>query len=103
MKKNITQTIISCKACQEGRPSKAANTMTPRAPSSAEQPMEEVATDLYNVSGKDWLVMVNHFSGYTWTHQLQRASTREVTDKLKAWFLKFGWPRIVRSDSGPQF
>ena len=36
--------------------------MTPRAPSSAEQPMEEVATNIYDVGSRDWLVMVECFS-----------------------------------------
>ena len=99
MKNDIAQTIDSCKVCQESRPSKAAKTMTPRAPSSAKQPMEEV----YNVSGKDWLVMVNRFSRYVWTHQLRRTCTRDVTEQLTTWFLEFGWSHTVRSDGGPQF
>ena len=52
MKNDIAQMIDSCKAYQKGRPSKAAITMMPCAPLSAEQPM---ATDLYDISGKDWI------------------------------------------------
>ena len=82
MKNDIAQMIDSYKACQESRPSKAANTMTPRAPSSTKQPIEEVATDLYDIIGKDWLVTVYRFSGYIWTHQLRRTCTKDVTDHM---------------------
>ena len=97
MKNDIAQTIDSCKAYQESRPSKAVKTMTPLTPSSAEQPMEEVTTDLYNVSSNYWLVMVDWFSGCIWMHQLWGTCTRDITDQLTTWFLEFGWRLLVFS------
>ena len=65
--------------------------------------MEEVAADLYNAGRQDWMVMVDWLSGYIWTDQLKRTCSRDVTDLLTKWFLKFGWPSTLQSDGGPLF
>ena len=44
--------------------------------------MTEVVSDLYNVGGQDWVMMVDRFSGYVWMDPLKRKCTRNVTDLL---------------------
>ena len=53
--------------------------------------------------GKKWIVLVDRYSGYAWTHQLRRTDTATVTKQLATWFTEYGWPSTLRSDGGPQF
>ena len=65
--------------------------------------MRHVGTDLFDAIGKKWIVLVDRYSGYAWTHQLRRTDTATVTAQLSTWFTEYGWPSTLRSDGGPQF
>ena len=65
--------------------------------------MRHVGTDLFDAIGKKWIVLVDRYSGYAWTHQLRRTDTATVTRQLAAWFTEYGWPSTLWSDGGPQF
>ena len=38
------------------------------------------------------IVLVDRYSGYTWTDKLKDTSTATVTAKLNGWFVKYGYP-----------
>ena len=65
--------------------------------------MLHTACDLFFAVGKQWLALVDRFSGYGWTTVLRRLDTKGVTQHLKNWFNNFGWPTHIRTDGGPQF
>ena len=65
--------------------------------------MRHVETDLFDAIGKIWIVLVDRYSGYAWTHQLKRTDTATVMGQLSTWFTEYGWPSTLRSDGGPQF
>ena len=52
---------------------------------------------------KQWLALVDRFSGYAWTTALRRLDTKAVILHLENWFNEFGWPTHIRTDGGPQF
>ena len=103
MKNSIKQAVDSCTACREDRPTQARPTAKISAPSEAAEPMRHVGTDLFDAVGKKWIVLVDRYSGYAWTHKLKRTDTATVTRQLATWFTEYGWPSTLRSDGGPQF
>ena len=100
MKNTIKQAVDSCAACREDRPAQARPTAKIHAPSEAAEPMRHVGTDLFDAIGKKWIVLVDRYSGYAWTHQLKRTDTATVTAQLSNWFTEYGWPSTLRSDGG---
>jgi hypothetical protein len=82
-------------------------------PSLAEEPLQEQAVaagpmlqmglDLFACHGQDWLLMVDRFSGLPFCQKLRSTVTSSVTKVLLAWFCEWGFPKVLRSDGGPQF
>lgn len=100
MNADIKNMIQGCHKCQELRPSQ------PHEPIHfhyAEEPMDEVGIDLMQARGRHFMVMVDRFSGMPFMHELKSLNTRAVTCQLLRWFQDFGFPRVIRSDNGPQF
>ena len=65
--------------------------------------MQHVGLALFSFGGKDYLICVDHRSGYP-LYQLLRSTTSDsVICTLSTWFNLLGWPSSIRSDGGPQF
>jgi len=101
MKADISSLISKCEGCVSLLPSQPhppfSSSMSPT------QPLSDVGVDLFQLSGRHYLCMVDSFSGYPFIHALSSLSTNSVTKKLTEWFLLFGFPERLRSDGGPQF
>ena len=69
----------------------------------AKQLMLHTACNLFSAVGKQWLALVDRFSGYAWTVALRRLDTKAVILHLESWFNNFDWPTHIRTDGGPQF
>ena len=69
----------------------------------AERPWEKIGTDLYNIDGQDYLVVVDYFSNFWEIEHLPNTTTSTIIKKLKYHFARQGIPDIVISDNGPQF
>ena len=54
--------------------------------------MKRVAADLFDGAGEKWIVLVDRYSGYSWTDKLRDTSTATVTAKLNGWFVEYGYP-----------
>jgi len=102
MSNDITSVVAKCEACQLTRPSKP-HTEPPRSYPAALFPMHYVSLDLFACAGKEYLVMVDRFSGYTWVHPLSRETTAAIIRPLEAWFYQYGFPENILSDNGPCF
>ena len=63
--------------------------------------MEHAAVDLFDFNSKNWLVMIDRFSGFPWTEQLNKINTEAVTAALSRWFMETGWSMTIRCDGGP--
>ena len=101
MRNDIKQKIAECTACHKLLPSQ------PREPlqtTKAEFPMQMVDTDLFEHQDKDFLVMVDRYSGFQFAERITGyKDTNKVTKILSKWFQTFGFPERLRSDGGPQF
>ena len=54
-------------------------------PGDAKQPMLHTACDLFSAVGKQWLALVDRFSGYAWITVLRRLDTKAVILHLENW------------------
>ena len=100
MNNDIKLLVEKCEACQQLRPSQVRE---PLQPTMAEGPMDAISVDLFHYEGDEYLLMVDRFSGWPFTKKLRKTDTGSIIKQLRLWFWDFGYPRIVRSDGGPQF
>ncbi len=99
MSKHIDGIVTECDVCQSLRPANPAAVTSPSPP--ATFPMEALGTDILNCGGKDWLVVVDRYSGFPLVRQLHSMASAAVIRRLDAIFWEFGLPNRVRSDGGP--
>ena len=65
--------------------------------------MEVIGCDLFHWSGKDYLALVDRYSGYIWFKQLRHTAMTDVAKVLLDIFESYGYPLVIESDNGPQF
>lgn len=62
-----------------------------------------VGCDLFEFDSKKYLLIVDYYSKYIDTMELQNECTSSVVRAMKSTFACHGIPRRLRSDNGPQF
>ena len=101
---DIKQMVTSCKFCPDFLPSQQKNPMVTKPPSAyLGPPMDQVGLDLFDCAGKKYLICVDQWSGFPIFTRLGSLTTSAVIKHLESWFNVLGWPRVIRSDGGPQF
>ena len=104
MSNDIKQLVSCCVECIKVLPSLPSNPMTTPSPSTHFGfPMQHVGLDLFSFGSKEFLICVDHWSGYPFYSHLRSLTTSSVISTLTSWFNLFGWPTSIRSDGGPQF
>ena len=66
-------------------------------------PWEKVASDLFDLEGKKYLLVVDSFSRYIEVQTLTTTTSASVIRALKAIFSRHGIPTVLMSDNGPQY
>lgn len=66
-------------------------------------PWQIVASDLFELKGKTFLVICDSYSGYLDFQQLKGQSSYEVIEQLKKWFAVHGIPEELQTDNGTQY
>ena len=82
MKEEIRKEIGACQFCQEDRPAQVRPALNNLLPSAALHPMLHVASDLFDLHGDTYIVLVDRYSGYAWTEKLKRTDTRSICESL---------------------
>ena len=104
MNNDIKTFVNACKECQILKPSIQKITMLKSQSYEEERPMETVGTDLFSYKGKDYIVLVDRYSGFILcSDPLPRTSSSKIISILDTWFQLFGFPQTIRSDGGPQY
>ena len=98
---DIGQIIQQCLPCQQTRDKH--EQMEPMVLDVADKPMESVGIDLFHFGGKEWLVVVDRYSGFLWVTRLTNTHTGAIVKTLEDLFVRVGFPGRIRSDGGPQF
>ena len=66
-------------------------------------PWEKVAADLFELNGRQYLVLVDSLSNFIEVESLSTISATAVIKVLKANFARYGIPKLLVTDSGSQF
>jgi len=100
MNNDIGEVVRNCEVCTKLKPSQR---QEPMRECTASHPMQKLGVDLFHENGKNYMVVVDRFSGFPWVTRLTQVDTSAVTGKLQQIFNDFGYPEVIRSDGGPQF
>ena len=101
MNSEIKALVERCSVCAEFQAKNASQPMqTHQIP---ERPWSKIATDLFTVSGKNYITVVDYFSDFVEVSELESTTSHAVIQELKEQFSRHGIPDIVVSDNGPQF
>ena len=68
-----------------------------------ELPWQRVGTDLFELKGHSYLLIVDYYSRFIEVARLNRTTADEVILHTKGVFARHGIPEVVVSDNGPQF
>ena len=103
MKEELWKEIDACQHCQEDRPAQARPTLKGLLPSAFSQPMLHVASNLFDLNGDAYIILVDRYLGYAWTEELRRTDTHSICESLARGFTEIAWPSFIRMDGGHQF
>ena len=94
--------VSRCAACQSHRSSQQKEPLLPT--EVPERPWQIVGTDLFDLEGNKYLILVDYYSEWFEIEQLTVDSTATtVIGKTSKWFSTHGIPAKVISDNGPPF
>ena len=68
-----------------------------------DRPWAKVGADLFEIQKKQFLVLVDYYSGYIEVDQLTSTTASQVIMKCKSQFSRHGIPDVLITDNGPQF
>lgn len=92
--------VSNCATCAETR----AQRLEPMLPSGTpSRPWEEVGIDLFHLNTQDYVLLVDYRSRFPEVITLRSTTAEAVIAAVKSVFARYGIPRVVRSDNGPQF
>ena len=101
MSKAIESMVAKCSICQEKMMANPKEPMIPHPIPSV--PWEVVGTDLFEIDGHKYVIVVDYYSRYFEVEKLQTTTTTAVVHKMKGLFARHGIPKKVVSDNGPQY
>jgi hypothetical protein len=99
--KDIHDLISSCEVCQAKRPTQRQEPLLPTPLPG--RPWESLGADLCEISGKQYLVLVDYYSRWIESRYLSQANSSNVIKAMKDIFSVHGIPDQIQSDNGPQF
>ena len=68
-----------------------------------DRPWSKLGADLFELQGKQYLVIVDYYSGFVEIDLLTHPTTKQVINHCKSQFSRHGIPDVLISDNGPQF
>jgi transposase InsO family protein len=102
MNKQIEDVVSKCSVCltYKNKPAKEPMIMQPV----PELPWSKVGTDLFEVDGFHYLIMVDYYSNFIEVSPLQHDTrTSTIVKQMKANIARYGIMDTLVSDNGPQF
>ena len=96
----MKQMVENCKSCAKTVKHRREPLITTPLP---EYPWKVVGTDLFELQGQQFLLVVDYFSRYPEVVKLRSTTASSVIAVLRSCFARYGIPETVRSDNGPQF
>lgn len=101
MKQDILKCVSKCKVClQRQKDSPMEKIYLQEAP---DRPWSQVASDLFSIHGREFIVIADAYSGYFDFVELKSITSTSVIEAMKIWFATFGIPDVLRTDNGRQY
>ena len=101
MNSEVKALVERCAVCAEFQARNASQPM--QSHQLTDRPWSKVATDLFTVSGKNYLTVVEYYSDFVEVSELEDTTSRAVIQVLKEQFSRHGIPDTVVSDNGSQY
>ena len=100
VKQQVEQLVQHCPACTKA----LAATRQPMLPTPLpEYPWQRVASDLFELDKKTYLLVADYFSRYVEVQTLTSTTSASIIRTLKSIFARHGIPETFVSDNGPQY
>jgi len=100
LSREIQDLVQQCRVCALQSDNKLEPLITTPLP---DRPWQIVATDIFELKGFDYLIVIDYFSRYVEVAAMQKTKkSSEVIRALKSIFAGHGIPEQVRSDNGLQ-
>lgn len=95
---DITKLVKRCSVCEQTQRNNTKDTvLVKKIPT---LPWQMVASDLFELKGKTYIVICDSYSGYLDFQQLKGQTSYEVIEQLKRWFSVHGIPEELQTDNG---
>ncbi|XP_022807381.1 uncharacterized protein K02A2.6-like [Stylophora pistillata] len=101
MSKEIKEWIQVCEACRDFKQTPCKEPLISH--DIPERAWEKIGCDLLSCNGKDYLITACYKSNFWELDRLTDTKSTTVIKKLKAHLARYGIPRQLVSDNGPQF
>ncbi|CAK8685059.1 unnamed protein product [Clavelina lepadiformis] len=101
MPNELRQLAHDCTICQQAKPNNQREPLLLHPEGLS--PFEKVGVDLFELNQKSYLVTVDYFSNFAEIDVMTSTTAKHVIISLKRHFARYGIPKCIVSDSGPQF
>lgn len=101
MNGEISEMVSNCPTCLQNRPAQQKEPLLQHEMPS--RPWQKLATDLFELDGQAYILLVDYYSKYTEYTNLQNTKSETVVQWLKEQFARHGIPDVLVSDNGPQY
>ena len=101
MLKDIENIVKKCQTCNELQYNNQKEPLIPE--EVPEKPWQKVGTDLFELDGEHYIVIVDYYSGFFEISTLSDQTSETTIKHMKSQFARHGIPEIVVSDNGPQY
>lgn len=102
MNDDIERVCRLCSVCAEHHDANPKQTLKPHGRTS--RPWQSIASDLFEINGRHYLLTVDRFSKYPLVNEMTTpVSSHTVTQKMQSYMSLFGRPDEILTDNGPQY
>ena len=100
VKHEIEQLVQNCPTCTKASVPQRQPMIASELPT---HPWEKVASDLFYLNGKTYILVADYFSRYLEVQSMSSTTSGQTVQALKAIFSRHGIPTTFVSDNGPQY
>ena len=101
MASDIKEIADMCETCQEMKPRNPPEPLKQH--SDGDEPWKKIGLDFFEIAGKHYLAVVDYYSNFIEIDLITTMTSACTVTSLKKHCARYGIPRIIVSDGGPQF